>query len=88
MTFGLTRAGDKQSGWATACRLPQFQILIQKEIPMNPTNDKLTQQPALEQAQPKAKRFRIVRLEERIAPKPAIDVDHGPGFTHKCRPSW
>jgi len=32
----------------------------------------------------KPKRFLIVRLEERIAPK----GDNGPPFTAKCRPSW
>jgi hypothetical protein len=52
---------------------------------MNPTDDKLTQQPVSDQPQQsKAKRFRIVRLEERIAPKPAIDEYHGPKFTHRC----
>ena len=54
---------------------------------MNPTNDKLTQPPVPEQPQQlKVKRFRIVRLEERIAPKSAMAHVHE--FTHRCRPSW
>lgn len=54
---------------------------------MNSTNDKLTQPPAPEQPQPpKGKRFRIVRLEERIAPRSPNAHVHE--FTHKCRPSW
>jgi hypothetical protein len=53
---------------------------------MKPTNDKLTQQPAPEQPQgpPKKKRFRLVRLEERIAPKSANATNNGPGLTHRC----
>jgi hypothetical protein len=51
---------------------------------MKPTNDKLDQRPAPEQPQapPKLKRFRLVRLEERIAPSGG---GHGAPFTHKCR---
>jgi hypothetical protein len=54
---------------------------------MKPTNDKQTQQPAPEQPQapPKLKRFRLVRLEERIAPSAGGNAHV---FTHKCRPSW
>jgi hypothetical protein len=51
---------------------------------MKPTNDKLTQQLAPEQPQapPKPKRFRLVRLEERIAPSAG---GHGPPFSrHTC----
>ena len=53
---------------------------------MKPTNDKQTQQPTPEQPQAptKLKRFRLVRLEERIAPKSANSTDHGPRFTHRC----
>jgi hypothetical protein len=53
---------------------------------MNPTNDKLPQQPTPgeQPQQPKVKRFRIVRLEERIAPRSAMATDHGPKFTHRC----
>ena len=56
---------------------------------MNPSNDKLTRQPAPAEEQPqqpKVKRFRIVRLEERIAPRSAMATDHGggPKFTHRC----
>jgi hypothetical protein len=51
---------------------------------MNPTNDKLPQQPAPEHQQAKVKRFRIVRLEERIAPRSPMATDHGPKFTHRC----
>ena len=57
---------------------------------MNPTDDKRAQSPAPEQhpATPpaqKLKRFRLVRLEERIAPKSG---GSGPPFTAKCRDSW
>ena len=57
---------------------------------MKPTNDKQTQQPTPEQPQAptKLKRFRLVRLEERIAPKSANATGNGPPFTAKCRASW
>jgi hypothetical protein len=64
-----------------------FQFLMQMEIPMKPMNDKPTLPPApeLPKTPPKLKRFRLVRLEERIAPSAG---GNGHEFTHKCRPSW
>jgi hypothetical protein len=50
---------------------------------MDQPNDRDEQKAKPEtQNPPKPKRFQIVRLEERIAPR--SDNAHGPQFTHRC----